>query len=76
MKKKSTQAFCAQREDGWCKFLARDAEVTLEWCRGREVHFCFLCSRQRVPPLWEQRVHIHTFSVYVQNQVVPRASTS
>ena len=35
MKKRSTQTFCAQREGGWCKPLAGDAEVALEWCRGR-----------------------------------------
>ena len=39
MKKRSTQTFCAQREGGWCKPLAKDAEVTLEWCRGRGATF-------------------------------------
>ncbi len=42
MKKRSTQTFCAQREGGWCKPLAKDAEVTLEWCRGRGAKFLLL----------------------------------
>ena len=39
MKKRSTRIFCAQRGGGWCESLAKDAEVTLEWCRGRGACF-------------------------------------
>ena len=43
---------------------------------GEEKHRCFLCSRQRIPPLSVRGVHKHVFLACVQNQVVPRASTS